>query len=383
MAKIKIKATPEQKNLFALMASDNKDEAYDAQYAFATQFAGPAIKRVLTQAVVIGSLYEDLPLSENEPQSLPLDLFSDIEDQDYYRVVGMTSAGGLPTNLDYGQEEVFFHTFNLESFVSVSKKYIKASRLDVIGKMLTRMANEIIVKKEVNLAAPMLYALANAETNNLQHVIRAKRNDEILLDDFVNLMLRASRLRTSYVGGGTPANDTSRGVTDLIVSPETVARLRRIAYNPMNTTIGVKADSATAEAATAVAAPEELRMSTYRSAGIPTFYDVNIIESKEFGNGFKFNALFDKFADATEYSQIDGSGDAAFNNDDEIIVGLDRSMDALLSPVITDSGTGKDLKVLPDDQFVSRSEKIGMYGKVQLGALVTDDRSLSGLIVRK
>jgi hypothetical protein len=384
MAKIKIKASPEQKALLRSVASDNKTEAQEAQYALASTFIAPAIRKVLTQAVVIGSLYDTLPVSENEPQTLPIELFADVQDQDYYRVVGMTMAGGLPTNFDYGQEEVHFHTFKLESFISAYKKYIKAGRLDVLAKMIERMANEILVKKEINLVAPILYALATANNNGLDHVIRANRDNEMLLDDFVNLALRASRLRTSYVSGGsgTPANDTSRGVTDLIVSPETVARLKRIAYNPMNTTLGVAADpGTTAEAATAIPAHEELRKAVYQSTGIPQFYGINIIEAKEFGAGYKFNTLFDRFADTKQYSKIDGSDAAAFGNDDEIIVGIDHSMDALLSPVITDGDTGADLKVLPDDQFASRSEKIGYYGSIQLGALVTDDRALSGMII--
>lgn len=380
MAKIKFNNTPEQKSLFKAIASNNRDEAYEAQYALAA-FVGPVIKKVLEQAPVISNLYEELPISENEPQTLPLDSFSDIGEQDYYRVVGMTMAGGLPTNFDYGMEEVHFHSMRFESFVSCYRKYARAGRLDVLSKMITRMANETLVKQEINLVAPILYAVANAGTNGLDHVIRVGSAGQILLDDFVSLLNRASRLRTSYVGGasGTPANDTSRGVTDLVVSPETVARLRKVAYNPMNTKAGVVDGT---NYSTGIPAPDQLRMQVYQTAGIPEFYGINIIEAKEFGVGYKFNTLFASFAGSKTYSTIGGSGAATFNGaTSEIVIGIDRTMDALQSPVITDGDTGADLVVLPDDQFVGRSEKLGFYGRIEKGAVITDSRALTGLIV--
>lgn len=379
MAKIKFKNTPQQKALWKAVASDNRDEAYEAQFAVAA-LVGPVIKKVLTQAPVISNLYEELPVSENEPQTLPIDSFADIDEQDFYRVVGMTMAGGLPSNFDYGQDEVHFHTFVLESFVSCYKKYAKHGRLDVVAKMIQRMANEILVKQEINLVAPILYAIANATTNGLKHVIRSSTAGSVVLNDFVNMMNRASRLRTSYVSGGsgTPDNDTSRGVTDMIGSPEFVAELRRVAFNPMNTKAGVVNGT---NYAVGFPASEDVRREAYRSAGIPTFYDVNIIEAKEFGRGFKFNTLFDNFAGSTAYTQINGSGSAQFNGaNEEIVVAIDRTMDSLAKPVITDAETGADLKVLPDDQWSMRSEKVGFYGKVQMGAIVTDSRALAGLI---
>jgi hypothetical protein len=39
------------------------------------------------------------------------------------------------------------------------------------------------------------------------------------------------------------------------------------------------------------------------------------------------------------------------------------------------------VKVLPDDQFLARSQKVGFYSYVEEGRVVTDARAVVGLLV--
>lgn len=61
------------------------------------------------------------------------------------------------------------------------------------------------------------------------------------------------------------------------------------------------------------------------------------------------------------------------------MIGVDRTKDALIRPVVLDEGNTGDLSVLVDDQFSVRQNKIGYYGKVEEGRVCIDDRALVGL----
>lgn len=373
MAKIKIKKTPEQLALIKAMASRDLSEAHQAQAALA-MWLGSVLKEYIDLAPTIGNLYSQIEVSEFEPQSIPLDMFHDVTEADYYRVIMQSTAGGLATNFDVQTDEVYFRTYDLTSAVSMYTKYIRAGRLDVVSKALNHMANEILKKREVTSVSPILYAIANETTNGLQHVFRTNTADQLVLDDFVKLLARTSRLFTATVGG-TPM-DASSSITDCIISPEMLAEIRGMAYNPQN----VRAVPNTDES-TAMPAPESFRDEVFRSAGIPTFYDINFLVANELGVGQAYNTIFDTYAGSTSYTKYDGTSGAVFAATDELIIGINARGDALVKPVITDGENGQGLNVFPDGQFTNRSKKVGFYAEIQEGALILDTRYLSGLIV--
>jgi len=152
-----------------------------------------------------------------------------------------------------------------------------------------------------------------------------------------------------------------------LVSPEVVADIRAMAYNPINT----KTAPITSAIKDGIAAPEDLRSQLYSGAGLPSFYGINIIEVLELGSGQRFNKIFDAV-----------KGGVTFNEaSQQILIGVDRSRDALLRPVVLDEGSTGELNVLVDDQFSVRQNKIGYYGKVEEGRVCIDDRALCGIIL--
>lgn len=377
--KIKLKKTPEQVALVKALASNSRLEALEAQEAFA-EFVGPVIQQVLNQAPTLSSVYSDLEFDQYSSPTIPLDQYFDIKETEYVRVWSQTMPGGLPTQMTHGLTEMTFTTYPLNTAVAFLKKYAAQARLDVVSNTLTRMAQEVLIKQEVNAAAVLLRALAGGESTvgggtsakTFKHVLRSTTAGQFQLKDFNRLFTLIKRIRSSW-HGGTADRRMGRGLTDVFVSPEIVEFFRNMSFNAIYT--GTKSD---------IAPHEKLREQIYEASGVPNFYGVNVIEINELGSGYKFNKLFDAFADGKTYG--DGAGTAFDEATEEICIGLDRGMDVLKRPVEVaqniDVGPGvSQFTVMPDDQFVTRSEKIGFWGKMREGRIVLDDRALIGLIV--
>jgi hypothetical protein len=374
--KITLERTPEQVELIKAMASKNRDVAYEAQTALA-EFIGPVLAEVVNTAPTVSNMFSTLQFNSDESPSIPLDLYHDITDEDYIQVWSQSVPGGLPTNqVAPSQSELKFTTYTLDSALSFDKRYASRSRLDVVSKTFTRMAQEILLKQEKTSASMIMTALAKASTNGEQHVIRSAQKGGFLLSDLNKLFTKAKRINTSWTGG-TPADRRGRGITDLLVSPEIVEEIRGLAYNPINTK-GTNTD---------IPGTDSMRDAVFSSAGIPEFYGVSIQEYNEMGNGQKWNTIFDTAADTTiyddNYAASDG-GDRAFDGSagkEQILVGVDLSRESMIRAVATDSESGDEFSLVADDQFVTRQSKVGYYGSLEEGRMIIDDRVLLGLIV--
>lgn len=368
--KITLKRNAEQVELIKAMASKNRAVAYEAQVALA-EFIGPVLAEVINNAPGLSNLFTTLQFNADDNPSIPLDLYYDITDEDYIQVYSQSVAGGLPQNQVLPTvSEMKIATYTLDSALSFDRRYAAKSRMDVVSKTFTRMAQEIIGKQEKTSANLILTALAGAKTNGKQHIINAGANGRFLLDDLNRLFTLAKRINTSF-SGGTPTNRSSRGITDLLVSPELVQELRSMAYNPINTKASPVAGGTAGDG---IVAPEGMRTAIYNSAGIPEFYGVSIMEMNELGAGQKFNTVFNGV-------KATGPNSYTFNNaTQEILIGLDRSRESLIRAVATDSDNGSEFSLTADDQYSIRQSKIGYFGSLEEGRMVLDSRALVGVI---
>lgn len=348
-----------QIELIKAMASKNKVESMQAQEAFAT-FVCPIVQKVLNQMATSAMIYKDLEFDENSDPSIPLDLYRGISD-DYIRVYSQTMPGGLPTSITQGLSEFKFTTYTLDSAISFLKKYASQARLDVVAAGLKRMSQEILIKQEVNAWAPLLYTLANATTNGLGHTISASSAGAFMVDDLSRLATLVKRLYVSWAGG-TPEMVDAKGLTDLFVSPEVTEDIRAFAYEPV-----VRNGITYSAGNPAKALPESVREEIYNNAGTPSIYGIAIHELLEFGKNQKYNVLFGQFNNG-------------FNSGTtELALGVDLTRAAFHRPVeVSENG---QVLVLPDDQYVTRQEKIGFYAKVSEGRVITDDRALVGITI--
>ena len=370
--KITLKRTPEQVELVKAMASRNRNVAYEAQVALA-EFIGPVLAEVLNQAPTVSNLFQTLQFDADDNPSIPLDLYYNISDEDYVQIWSQSHAGGLQSSQVLPTaSELKLATYTLDSAVDFDRRYAAKSRMDVVSKTFTRVAQNILIKQETTSATLITSALANATTNGQDHVIGSSTAGRLILDDLNRLLVAAKRINTSWIGG-TPT-ERSRGVTDLMVSPEVVGDLRAMAYNPINT---VDSDGSTLAAnQEGFAGPESMRDELYRNAGIPTFYGLAIMELNELGVGQKWNTLYGTAA-------ASGSTEAQTFTPatDEIVIGVDRSRDSMIRAVATDSESGGEFTLLADDQYSIRQNKIGYFGSVEEGRVVLDNRVLVGVQV--
>ena len=369
--KITLKNTPEQIELVKAMASRNKSVAYEAQTALA-EFIGPVLAEVVNNAPALSNLFTTLQYNADDNPSIPLDLYFDVKDEDYVQVFTQSRAGGLPTSeVHPTSSELKITTYSLDSAVSFDRRYAAKSRMDVVAKTMTRVAQEILLKQNTISANVVLKAVGEqTSTNSLTHLFKGGSSTGLTLADLNHLITRNKRINTSFMGG-TPDQANARGITDLIVPPEITESLRAIAYNAITSN---------------VANQEFLAQEAYSNGGTgtPTFYGINIMELNEFGGkgtAGKFDKIFGAQT-AKTYLDKDGSNGEAFDSTtDMICLGIDRSRESLVRPVAVDAENGAEFNLIADDQYSIRQSKIGYFGSLEEGRVVLDNRALGGVIV--
>ena len=195
--KIVLKRTDEQVELIKALASKNREVAYEAQVALA-EFIGPVLAEVINNAPTVSNLFTSLQFNAEDNPSIPLDLYYDIFDEDYIKVYSQSVAGGLPQNIVQPlASELKIATYRLDSAVAFDKKYAAKSRLDVVSKSFTRVAQEVMLKQERTSANLLMTALANASTGNSAttadnyHVFRAAAPGRFVLNDLNKLFPRS------------------------------------------------------------------------------------------------------------------------------------------------------------------------------------------------
>ena len=327
--KLKLKNTPEQVELIKAMGSKNPEISRPATEAFAA-FIGPVVQQVLDQANTAAYVYTDVEYDEDDNPSYPLDLFYDQRGTDNYVTIwAQNMAGGLPSSQIAGNAELKVATYKLDSAVSFLKKYARKSRLDVVSKSVERMANEVLVKQDRNAWAVLLKGLAEGK----------------------------GATGSGSAGDHVVDKTGSSNSKFTLDSPEIVGDIRALAYNPFSTSAEQVGDIVKDE--------------MYKAAGANSIFGVNIIDLIELGNGQKYNTLFGTFYGGT------------FTGNDQVVVGVDRSREALVRPVARNSETGGTFTALPDDQFATRQDKTGFYGGVEEGRVLLDARVLVGLVFER
>ena len=360
---ITLKRTEEQIELLKAMASRNRDVAYEAQAALGS-FMGPILAEVLNNAPALSNLFTTLSFNPDDNPSIPLDLYYDITAEDYITVYSQSMPGGLPTNhVAPTASELKFTTYNLDSAVSFDKRYASKSRLDIVGKTFTRVAQEILLKQERTSANLVLGTLADTS----DHLLTSKFAGRFLLADLNALITRSKRVNESW-SNGTPVSKRS-GVTDLLVSPEVIEDIRGMAYNPINS----KTADGTVPAAGSdawVTAPDDVRRGLFNDSGeMASFFGVNLMEIYQLG----------PLGDQNQFTKIFNGLNSMSRND--LVLGLDLSRDSLFRAVVLDSESGAEFTLAADDQYSVRQQKIGYYGAVEEGRMVLDKRAIFGVEV--
>ena len=366
--KLVITKTPERSELMKLMASEDRNVAYQAQTAFAS-FLRPIVQRLLDQKATVNYIYSDVAIGKNDKPTVPLDPYVNYHEGEF-RVWAQTVAGGLPTNYTQGLSEMPFIFYTLNSAMSLNKDYIEQARVDLLARAITRVVQEFVAKQERNGWGPILAALANGYSvnNSLNNSISSTVAGRIQPDDINKMIVRATRMYQSFAGGSIEGD---YGLTDIFLSPERMADVRSFAYNPVNTVNG----GATPNSAGNIALPESVRSDIFKASGAKEFFGITFNELRELGAGGKLATIFGAALAAVPANTL--SFTAATN---DLLIGLDLNQDVFLRPVKTDDGGGS-VKASVDDQFYTRSGKVGWFWELCESRLVLDSRPITGLVV--
>lgn len=351
---ITLKRTEEQVELVKAMASRDKAVAYEAQQALA-EFIGPVLAEVVNNAPTLSNLFSPFEFAADDNPSIPLDLYYDVTDDEYIKVYSSNAPGGLPSNhVTPTHSELKIATYRLESAVDFDKRYASRSRLDVVSKTMSRLSQEILLQQENTSVGLIMGTIADNQGKLLHNA-----GGVLTMDVFNQLLTKAKRNNPSW-SGGSP--ERTRGITDLIVSPEVVQSLREIAYNPVNTTLK---STGAGEVTGPIAGSDELRAQLFSQAGLPEFFGISIMEIYELGAGQKYTKVAKKLVNT------------ATGND--FALALDRSRESMLRAVAVDAESGTTLTVAADDQYVGRSKKIGFYSELEEGRVVINDSAILGV----
>lgn len=358
------------------LASRNKAEFEQAMEAVA-QFIGDVILAVVEQAPVISNLFTTVTYNEGTAPSLPLDVYYDIRDRNYLQIWSQGMPGGLATNFVHGLNELMVSVYELDSAISMSKRYARDARLDVLAATIERMAQEFLIKQETNSANVISAALGQAlytprgSSVQVPQGLRTATAGSFQLDDFNKLITLLQRIRPSWVGG-TPVGGNV--ISHMIGSPEFMEQLRSIAYQPQNTRNG----ATTTSGATSLAAPDSVRGQVFDAAGNPSFFGVELINVYEMGQGQPYNTLFANYIGATNVG-----GSAFVPATQEVIWAFSlNSNKRALSRLVEKSPEGNGtLQTFVDDSFPARSEKIGWYSRLREGRVILDSRNLAFAIM--
>lgn len=383
--KVDLKRTDKQVALIKQLGSRNRTESLAAAEAIA-QIVQEPLLQVIEQAPVISNLFEGITYARGTPPSLPLATFFDVRQRNYLQTWTQTQPGGNGSNFVQGASEIFAQVYDLWSAASLNKNYAEAANLRVVAATLERLAQEILIKRNNNAASILMNALAtsvidgnasNTNAGNYQ-VYRANTQGVFQLDDFNQIMTKYRRIVSSWVGG-TPVGIRA-SISDLLGSPEWMAQIRSIAYQPQNTR-GVP-DSAES---TVLGAPDSVRESIFKAAGNPELFGITLQEYNEFGlyvaatNQGVYNQLFSTYAGSTAYAGYGGVGSAVFApTTEQLVIGLNTAMFDLVR--LSETGESGTYEVQADDSFTLRSGKVGWTSHIREGFLSVDNRAKLGWI---
>lgn len=349
--KIKFENNKDQLALIQAMASSDKAKAYEAQ-AQVANYVGPVLNEFMDKAPILSNLFERLPFGIDKSASIPLALYSDITDEDFIKIYTTSMAGGLASNqVVLNTSELKVASYTLMAAYHFDSKYARDSRLDVVSKTFGRLGQDILLKQERTSANIILGTLADNAANQLV----AGTTTKLVIADFNNLLLKGQRVNTAWQGG-TPVG-AAGGITDLWLSPERMADLREMAYNPVSTT-----------SSDGVTAPQEVRAALFKGAGLANFYGFVLHQVNELGKNQSFTQAFD--------AQYSGTFDSAA---DDLVLGLDLSRESLFRVVGQYEGVSTDLNIQVDDQWKTRERKIGWFGEMEEGRVCLDKRTIYGL----
>ena len=322
------KLNPEQIALLRATASDNPKVAEAAQRSFAAALAEP-LRQGIFDEDNLGGIFRREVLAPGAQSNYPLDFVRPGTEDIDFTAITLPKQGRVPLRHVEG-DELWIPTFQIANSIDWSLRYARDARFDVIARA-ARVYQMGFVRKinedgwHTLLAAADARALVVADT--------AAANGQFTKE----LVSRMQTAMTRNAGG----NGQAGKLTDLYISLEAMEDLRAWDISEID---------------------DVTRREILKSAGsnMASIYNTTLHFMTEFGVGQEYQT----YLDTTLARSVVGA-DAG---DEEFVVGLDLSTnDSFVQPI------RQELQTF-DDPTLHRSQKAGIYGWMEHGYGVLDNR---------
>ena len=368
---IEIQKTKKNAALLRAMASDDVLEAMKARSAFAAYITEP-ILQVIESQPVLQQLFTPYTYDYGTPSTIPLAPLFDIKDAGFVRVWAQSRPGGLATSSNVDVSELPVTTYGVEGAVSLPLNFIRAARVDVLAAYLEHLAQNFLVKTEVNsaavisnMAAQTTYKLRGTDT---YQVYRTKTQGTVVPQDVSALERIMARVNSSWVGG-TPAG-ASRSITTLVGSPEFGEQIRNMAFEPLNTK----------GASTSIPSSDKFRDDIYESPN-PSIYGMELVTVFNMGINETYNILFANGAGSRTYAGYNAGTAVAFSpGSEQVVYAVNKRVKSLAVLSESNPDDGSTMSVKADNQFSNRAEEIGFYAKKREGRVAIDGKGVVTMI---
>jgi hypothetical protein len=317
-------------DLIKRSGSNDKVEMYKAQHELIKAFETPLRQGVLVGDIIRNAnIFETMVLQPGAVPEFPLDLLNPGEEDDY---VAFTNPGhGYIPQRQVEGDYVQVPTYRITGSIDWLLRYARDARWDIVQRSMQVMEAGFV--KKINDDGWHTLITAGADRNVL--VYDADATQGMFTKRLVSLM----KINMRRNAGGNTGSLRRGKLTDLYLSPEAVEDIRNWGVDQVD---------------------EITRHELFTSGdegSITKIFGVNLNDLDEFGEDQEYQLFYTNVL----------AGSLA-TSDSELVVGIDKSKnDSFLMPV------REELQVF-NDEALHRLQKAGVYGWMELGFLVADNR---------
>lgn len=314
-------------DLLRRTASNDREVAFAAQVEFAE-----AIQSVLRQAVLVGdivsNIYERIPVSPTESLEWPLDVLAPGEEHEHVAYTN-PGHGRIPEKSIEG-DYVMIPTYGIANSIDWLLKFPRQAAYNIVDRYLRIFENGFT--KKINDDGWHTLISAAADRNMLVF------DGDAQAGQFTKRLVSLMKLTMTRNGGGNTASSNRAKLTDLYGSLEMLESIRNWGLDQVD---------------------EITRREIFTSADgtITRVFGVNLHDLDEFGVDQQYQNFF-----------LEKLGGSLAAGDSELVIGLDMAnKDSFVMPI------KQELSVF-DDPVLHRSQRAGVYGWMELGLGVLDNR---------
>lgn len=307
----------------------NQSVAEAAQYELAQALQLPLRQGVLKGDVLMG-IFERMDVEPGASTDYPLDILAPGTEDDF---VAYTNPGNgrIPERQVEG-DYIKIPTYMMASSIDWLLRFSREARYDVVARCMEILEAGFVQKRNNDGMHTILSAAA--DRNILVH------DADATAGRFTKRLVSLLKTIMRRQAGGNTGSLTRGKMTDMLVSPEAVEDIRNWNIDQV--------DEMTRR---------EIYLSGDDGNSLTRIFGVNLHDLDEFGQGQQYQEYY-----------LNDLGASLAASDLELVVGLDLSADdSFVMPVKMDVS-------LFVDPALHRSQRAGMYGWMELGFAVLDNR---------